>query len=500
MAERPTPADPPTSGSSAGDGEAAATKHGRGARRLGTTFTALSERDFAWFFVGNLAFFMATQMQFLTRGFLAFDLTDSAASLGYVTAAGAIPMLLLAPVGGVVADRLNKKRLLLVSQLVATAAAATAGTLVITGAIEFWHLLIIGMVSGTTFAFNMPARQSIVPQLVPRHKMMNAISLQMGGQNLTRVVAPALAGGLIGPVGVGWVYVLIAGLFLTPVISELRLPDHGMTTARKKSARAREDFAEALHYIRSDRQVAQLLILGLVFPLFAIPLYQILPAFAEDVFDAGPSGLGIMAASTGVGGVVGALISAALGRYERPGWLMFVSGVWLGVLYIGFSMVDVLAPAIVFLALGSIGGVVLQTTNNAVIQAAVPEEVRGRVLSVVMMSFGLMPLGVVPLSQAADAFGPQTAVAGSAVIMLVLLSALFLASASLRDLRLGSQREAELSPAQAAKLVAEGKITQERARELTRMDEGLGKAPTRPAASDAPSPGGSPGGASTGSG
>ena len=102
------------------------------------------------------------------------------------------------------------------------------------------------------FAFNMPARQAIVPQLVPRHKMMNAISLQMGGQNLTRVVAPAMAGGLVAPLGVGWVYILVAIFFSTPLISEWRIPDHGMTTVRKKSARVHEDFAEALRYIRND--------------------------------------------------------------------------------------------------------------------------------------------------------------------------------------------------------------------------------------------------------
>ena len=439
--------------------------------RLGTTFTSLAERDFAWFFTGNLAFFIATQMQFVTRGYLAFQLTDSAAALGYVTAAGALPMLLGSPFGGVVADRVNKKRLLLVTQLVATAAAGSAGILVLTDQIEFWHLLVIGVVSGSVFAFNMPARQAIVPQLVPRHKMMNAISLQMGGQNLTRVVAPALAGGLIAPIGVGWVYVLIAILFVTPVFSELRIPDHGMTNTRKKSARVHQEFAEALRYIRSDGTIGRLIVLGLVFPLFAIPLYQILPVFADEVFDAGAGGLGLLAASTGIGGVVGALIAAALTRYDRKGWVMLVSGIWLGLLYIGFSQVDGLAPAAVFLSLGSVGGVVMQTTNTAVIQATVPDELRGRVMAIVLMSFGLMPLGVIPLSQAADALGPQTAVLGSAIFMIALLLAFFLVSPQLRNLRVGAGRRAQLSPAQAAKLVAEGKISDERARQLTNIDE-----------------------------
>ena len=444
----------------------------RGGRdRLSTTFAAFSERDFAWFFCGNLAFFMATQMQFVIRGYLTFELTGSAAAIGYVTAAGALPMLLGSPIGGVVADRVNKKRLLLITQTVATATAATVGVLVLTEQIQYWHLLVAGMVSGVMFAFNMPARQAIVPQLVPRHKMMNAISLQMGGQNLTRVVAPAMAGGLVAPLGVGWVYILVAIFFSAPLISEWRIPDHGMTTVRKKSARVHEDFAEALRYIRNDGLITRLIVLGLVFPLFAIPVYQLLPVFAEEVFDAGAAGLGLLAASTGVGALVGALIVAAMSRYEHKGRLMLLSGIWLGVLYIVFSRLDALAPAVVMLALGSVGGVVMQTTNNTVIQATVSEEVRGRVMAVVMMSFGLMPLGVIPLALAADAFGAQTALAGSAIIMIVLLAGMFLLSPSLRNLRVGTGAKAQMSPARAARLVAEGKISEERARELTRMDD-----------------------------
>ena len=151
------------------------------------------------------------------------------------------------------------------------------------------------------------------------------------------------------------------------------------------------------------------------------------------------------------------------------------------------------APAVVMLALGSVGGVVMQTTNNTVIQATVSEEVRGRVMAVVMMSFGLMPLGVVPLALAADAFGAQTALAGSAIIMIVLLAGMFLLSPSLRNLRVGTGAKAQMSPARAARLVAEGKISEERARELTRMDEralvdldGAGRAAPAPGARSGP--------------
>src|SRR5690606_4993173 len=145
---------------------------------------------------------------FILRGYLALELTGRATALGIISASIALPMLVFAPIGGVVADRMDKRLLLIVTQSFAALASLLVAVLIIGDWIEFWHLVAVSLVTAVVFTFNMPARQALVPQLVPHHKLMNAISLQMGGMNLTRIIAPAVAGLLIAPIGVGKVYLL----------------------------------------------------------------------------------------------------------------------------------------------------------------------------------------------------------------------------------------------------------------------------------------------------
>lgn len=439
-------------------------------RPWGATFAALSQRDFAWYFAGNTAFFMGMQMQMILRGFLAFELTNAATALGFMSVSIAVPMLLVAPFGGVVADRVNKRSLLIVTQSVSAVSSLIIAFLILTDLIEFWQLLVMSSITGVVFSFNMPARQALVPQLVPRHLLMNAISLQMGGMNLTRILAPALAGLLINPLGVGIVYLFTFVLFIIAVASEFHLPIHGMVAVKSTNA-FRKDMAEGFRYIRGNRTISLLLFLGLAFPLFGFPVQQMLPVFAEDVFDKGPSGLGILAASTGVGGLIGALIAANLDRVRHKGRLMLVGGVWMGGLFIAFTQSPSFAPAIVFLAMGNIGGMIFQTTNNSVIQARLPDEVRGRVMSVMMMSFGLMPLGVLPVTVAADEIGARTAVAVSSAMLIAAMLITFALSRRLRTLKVDPFTYAELSPVQAAQLVAEGKLSAEDAKRRTSSNE-----------------------------
>ncbi|MEX2376355.1 MAG: MFS transporter, partial [Dehalococcoidia bacterium] len=145
----------------------------------------MGQRDYAWYFVGNSAFFLAMQMNVVVRGFLAYDLTDSATALGLVSIGFALPMMFVAPFAGVVSDRVNKRRLLMFSQAGAAAVNLVMGVLILTGLIEFWHLMVAAVGTGSIMSLIMPARQAIIPQLVPQQLLMNAISLQMGGMNLT---------------------------------------------------------------------------------------------------------------------------------------------------------------------------------------------------------------------------------------------------------------------------------------------------------------------------
>jgi len=282
------------------------------------------------------------------------------------------------------------------------------------------------------------------------------------------------------PFGVGLVYMLTFGMFLLAIASEFHLPEHGMKAVRdsKPLRRAlREDLGEGFKFIWHTPLIRSLMLLGLAFPLFGFPLQQMLPVFAKDVFDVGPGGLGVLSVSTGIGGLIGALAAANMDRVPRKGLLMFIGGIWMGGMYVAFTQSPGFIPALVFLGLGNIGGMIFQTINNTVIQSSIPAELRGRVMSVMMMSFGLMPLGVLPVTQAAEHFGARTAVAISSGLLVVMMVLFFLGSRRLRTLRLHQLAHVEYSPAQAAKLVAEGKISQEEADRLTGETERVGGAP-----------------------
>ena len=424
-----------------------------------TTFASLQEREFAWYFSGNLAFFMAMQMQFVLRGFLAFELTGKASALGLVSLGAAVPMLLIAPIGGVIADRVNKRTLLIVTQAAAALVSLFTAILILTDLIAYWHLFVLSFAAGAIFSLNMPGRQALVPLLVPQHRLMNAISLQMGGMNLTRIIAPAAAGLLIAPMGVGSVYMITVVLFSLAVASEFHLPAHGLKP-EADGVGFREGLAGGFRYIAATPVIAMLLVAGMLMPFFAFPVQIMLPVFADEVFGLGGGvGFGLLMAAGGVGGLIGAIVSANLDSRPNKGRIMLVGALIMGCFLIAFGLV--------FIAASNIGQMLFMTSNNTVIQAITPEAVRGRVMSISMMSFGVMPLGVLPITAAADEFGVQAAVITSSATLLVVITLAFLLVPRFRNLRLDAMERAELSPVQAAMLVAEGKLSREEADRLT---------------------------------
>lgn len=446
---------------------------------LARTFASLGERDYTWYFIGNLAFFLAMQMNIIVRGYLAYDLTGSATALGFVSVAFAIPMMVVAPFAGVVSDRVNKKYLLMITQSCSGLVNLGMAVLVIAGLIEFWHLVGAALLTGTIMSMVMPARQAIIPQLVPQQLMMNAISLQMGGMNLTRIIGPALGGLLIAPLGVGGVYVVTVVLFGLGVASIVPLPSHGMvSTEGQEPKNFIEDLLGGFQFIGRNPLFRLLITAALVMPLFAFPVQQILPVFAEDifggVFDNHANALGMLMSATGVGGMIGAIFSASISDYPYRGRMMMIGAASMTICFAAFATTSLWLPipasfifAIGLLVLGNIGAMAFQVTNNTVIQARVPDEYRGRVMAVMMMSFGTMPLGVVPVTMAADAWGAPAAIIVAQLVGLGVVGIIFGVSGQLRGLKMDGMERTELSPAQAARMVAEGRISAEEGARLS---------------------------------
>ena len=408
------------------------------------TFSSLSgNRNFSLLYAGNIAFFFGMQSMFILRGWLVIERWDDASLLGYIMASVALPMLLLAPVGGVVADRVDKRKLILAAQASLVLTNSVIAALILTDAIQFWHLLIVSAFSGAAFSFNMPSRQALVAMLVPRDKLMNATALSTAAMNASAIVAPPLGGVLIASTGIGFAYTVATALFLCAFAATLALP--AMPSRRQQRFTFLEDFVGGFSYIKSSPLLLGLLLFTTVPMLFAQPYQTLLPVFADRVWNVGEMGFGILQGAAGVGGLLGALIVANLDTYPKKSRLLLGGALGFG----GFLALFALSPsfylALVFMALVGFSAMTVMTVNNTSIQLIIPDEVRGRVMSVMMMSFGLMPLGAVPASTAAETVGAPAVVAVGAGLFVASVLLLFATIPAFRSLdrRLAEGRERE---------------------------------------------------------
>jgi MFS family permease len=292
--------------------------------------------------------------------------------------------------------------------------------------------------------------------------------------NLTRIVGPAVGGLLIAPLGIGVVWAFGVVLYLVSVTALFPLPRFGMVATRKPAG-FRTELSDGFRYVAKHPQLRLLISAGMMMPLFAFPVQMVLPVFAEEVFEQGAGALGALMAAAGVGGLVGALIAANLDRVSRKSLILLVGTVIMSISYVVFAQSTSLGLArptafalgLVTFGIGNVGGMLFMTTNDSTIQALVSDELRGRVMSLLMMSFGVMPLGILPITIAVDEFGAPVTVAVSSTLMLASLLLFFALSSRFRHLSVDALAHAELSPTQAATQVAQGNISQDDAERLT---------------------------------
>lgn len=389
--------------------------------------------QFRWILYSNLAFFFAMNGQFVVRSILAYKLTDSALALGFVNLAVSIPMLIISPFGGVIADRVEKKRLMMGCQLVLLANEAAIFLLLVSGMLAFWHLLVVAVIMGCVFPFSMPARQAAVANIVGKKDLANAMALNMGGMNTARVVGPVTAGFVVAFLGINWMYVIAVALYLAAFLFMARIEQQPPAeVAEKKSVIG--DLLDGLRYVRDDPPVRILLALSLVPILLAMPFQALLVVFAEDTWHVGDSGLGMLQAAAGLGGIMGSMIVAWKGGTKRKLRLMMASlFAFCGTLFL-FALSPWFLLALPLVLVSDIFANMFNTVNNTTIQMLIPDSVRGRVASLMMMTFGLTPLGTMPVSAFADAFGAPAAVATASAITIGVSALFFLLSPALRGI------------------------------------------------------------------
>jgi MFS family permease len=402
----------------------------------------LRDGVYRWLFASNTAFFLAMQSQALVRGFLAFRLTGSEFALGGVSFAVAVPMLVVSPLGGVLADRVDRQRLILAAQTLVLLSESTVLSLYATGRLEFWHLLASALVMGCVFPLIMPARQAIVANLVGRERLASAIALNMTGINTARVVGPALGGVLIVGDDVSLAYAVGIAVYGAALLCMLKVgaarPQEGARDLPPWS-----NLVQGFDYLAANRLVLLLLLFGLVPMFLALPFQHLLPAFAARVWGVGSNGLGALSAMVGLGGVVGSLFVAWWGDRGGRLRLQLASMFGFGTLLVAFCWIPHFSSALALVFLANVFASVFGTVNSTTIQLLIPDSVRGRVSSFLMMSFSLPLLGVLPVSYLARALGVQQAVSGAALLATALAGLFFALSPALRgtDAAVGRARE-----------------------------------------------------------
>lgn len=384
-------------------------------------FRVLAEyRNFRLFWTGQTVSLIGTWMQQVAVGWTALVLSDDPLLVGAAAAAGTLPILLFSLPGGVVADRNEKLRVVRIAQALMLLEATALWALAFTGHLTIAWLITLSLVGGTLAAFEIPARQSLIVELVGKQDLPAAIGLNSTGFNLARIVGPSFAAFVIAHGGVAWAFGLNALSYLAVLggLSMIHLTER--RTAPRQAGGTLSGMREALSYARHTPPLPMLLLVATVFSMLGVPVLTLLPVLARDALGMGAQGYGALMACIGIGAVVGALSIAATGGGARRGDVLRVASVVYPALIVAMSLTR--QPVVVGLMLLAIGTamIVNNALVNALLQQVAPDHLRGRIMSLyVMLYIGASPVGSFVSGAVAKAVGVQWAIGGSAGVMLL---------------------------------------------------------------------------------
>jgi MFS family permease len=376
------------------------------------TFAALAEPAYRTLWWGTLFSFLGMQMQVVARGFLAYELTESNTALGGVMIAFGVPQLLLSLWGGVVADRVPKRNVLLVWQGVIAVASGLMALAIAAERVAYWMLLATGGVTGVAFSFIGPARQAFIGDLVPAHLLGNAIVLQQANMNGTRVFGPALAGALIATplVGMAGVYALTTLGFIVATVTMVRLPPgHPRPRADRRSPL--QDTLDGLRYVVRDRPIGILLLMSFCVVSLAFPYQGFLASVAKSEFRRGAPALGTLSSAAAIGALGATLMVAGLTGHRRAWHVQTLSGIAFGVALIAFGYAPRFELALVAILLVGAFASAFQSLNNALAMMLSEPRYHGRVQALLGIGWSLFGIVSLPLGVVADAIGIRATLA-----------------------------------------------------------------------------------------
>jgi MFS family permease len=399
------------------------------------TFASLGIRNFRLFFIGQGISLVGTWVRRTAMGWLVYQITGSTALLGLIMGLATFPMFVLSPTAGAIADRVDKRRMIIVTQIVASLASAGIAALIFLHWIKVWHLAALATLSGIAFAFEMPARQSFIVEMVGREKLMNAIALNSGLVNLSRILGPALAGVLMGTIGMGYCftldalsYVIVTVTLFMLVLPSSRRPGRGKSTLKEHIKAHFRELLEGAREVRKNRRVRVLLLMLFMVGVFGWSFQTLMPAIAPDLLKLSETQYGALMSMFGVGAIGGALFVASRksGSNQRMQvfggiwtmivgmYLMAIFGILFGSRPLAFWSVSAA------LILTGFGAVLFMSTSNTLIQTSIDDSFRGRIMGIWAVAFGgSLPLGAFLAGFVAQQISPYLTITAFATMMLV---------------------------------------------------------------------------------
>ncbi|OGF46128.1 MAG: MFS transporter [Candidatus Firestonebacteria bacterium RIFOXYC2_FULL_39_67] len=379
-------------------------------------FRTLKYRNYRLFFMGQSISLIGTWLQMIAVSWLVYRLTGSVFMLGLVGFLSRIPTFLMAPFAGVVADRYDRYKILILTQILSMIQAFIFAVLVFTGTIQVWHTILLGISLGLINSFDIPVRQSFVVNMVEDKKDLgNAIALNSSMVNGARLIGPTVAGLLIAAVGEGWCFSLNAISFVA-VISSLLMMKIKPREFKRTNKSGITEFKEGFSYAYKHKTISSLLLLLAIASLIAMPYQVLMPAFSREILKGGPKMFGFLMAAAGFGALAGALYLGSRKSTEGLGRIVILSSVLFGAGLMMFSFAQNAWSSGVFLVIAGFGMMVQAAGTNTILQTLVEEDKRGRIMSLYTMAFmGMQPFGSLLVGKLADVFGmPVTICIGGA--------------------------------------------------------------------------------------
>jgi len=385
----------------------------------GGTFAALKFRNYRLWFLGQMVSLVGTWMQTTAQGYLIFELTHSPTYLGYVGFAAGLPTWLFTLYGGLVADRMSRRNLLLITQVAMMTLAVILAMLTFTAMIQPWHIIILAFLLGVANAFDAPTRQAFVLEMVDREHLTNAIALNSTMFNIATAVGPAVAGATYALFGPAWCFTINAISFIAVIVALLLMQIKRMPLqARNRSALA--DIKVGFHFVASHRVVRTVIANLGVLSLFGLGFITLMPAWAVKILGGDATTNGLLQSARGIGAFIGAFMLASLSGLQIRGKLFTSGSIVFPILLLVFSAVRWLPLSLVFLVGVGWGFMVMINVSNMLVQTQVPDAMRGRIMSIYTLTFfGFMPVGSLLAGTVAARIGEPTAVVLGSVFLLV---------------------------------------------------------------------------------